>query len=144
MTIAEGLPITIHETNRQKLFDAMLDHLRLQGQPAITPHEAGAKCMYRTDNGLKCAIGALIPDELYRPGFEEASTSDVLDECGVTDEGLRDFLTNAQANLHDIPVTNARYIGDCHFLSYVEQYARHLATRYNLIYTPPADNKETA
>lgn len=50
----------------QKTFDKVAIHLRKQGKAATV----GAGCMYRTDEGLKCAVGCLIPDELYDARIE--------------------------------------------------------------------------
>jgi hypothetical protein len=54
----------------QELFDTVATHLLRQGRKAET--ERGV-CKYRTDDGLKCAVGVLIPDELYCPIFEGVS-----------------------------------------------------------------------
>jgi len=37
--------------------------------------------MYRTLEGLKCAIGCLIPDEIYVPGMESCSISSLQRAC---------------------------------------------------------------
>lgn len=50
-------------------------------------------CMYRGPNGLKCAIGHLIPDELYSPEMEGMSARMVI-------EGVLEIpLTKEQGNL---------------------------------------------
>ena len=59
----------------QEAFDAMVRHLAKQGE-RCTSGELGDDCCYRGPNGLKCAVGALIPDEEYSPDFED-STADV-------------------------------------------------------------------
>jgi hypothetical protein len=128
---------TIHETDRQKLFDAMLGHIRQQAKPATARQGGVDKCLYRTDDGLKCAIGALIPDELYQPGFENAATAEVLDALFVHDPALRDFLTHAQNRLHDNPASAALMVGEYAFSKMVEDNARHLALHYGLTYTKP-------
>lgn len=46
----------------QEAFDIAARHLLKQGRRS-TRHGDGA---YRGDDGLKCAIGALIPDEVYQ------------------------------------------------------------------------------
>ncbi len=43
-------------------------HLIAQGEKAMSA--VGATCMYRALAGRRCAIGALMPDEKYRPDFE--------------------------------------------------------------------------
>lgn len=46
----------------QEIFDAVCDHLAKQKKRAAREHGG---CYYRTPDGLKCAVGCLIPDELY-------------------------------------------------------------------------------
>ena len=59
----------------QEAFDRMVNHLRKQGKKSV--HEITRTCLYRHPDGLKCAVGALIPDELYKPDFETRTASDV-------------------------------------------------------------------
>lgn len=53
--------------NRQKTFEKVVDHLMAQRLPAVAPE---GNCYYRMANGKRCAIGALIPDELYDERME--------------------------------------------------------------------------
>jgi len=53
--------------NAQEIFDTVVTHLYTQGKQADNG-EGG--CMYRTDEGLKCAVGCLIPDDQYHPSME--------------------------------------------------------------------------
>lgn len=66
-------PLPIRYT-RQEAFDIVVDHLLTQGVQSIEVHTCAngredAECKYRqaTPDGriLKCAIGALIPDDVY-------------------------------------------------------------------------------
>lgn len=55
----------------QEIFDKVRDHLLEQGEKAEYVDQFGSsECFYRTDSGLKCAVGCLIPDELYERGAE--------------------------------------------------------------------------
>ncbi len=59
----------------QSLFDAVARHLLTQRACSYLPkdhpaNDAGNGCAYRGENGLRCAIGALIPDDRYSPEFE--------------------------------------------------------------------------
>jgi hypothetical protein len=56
--------------NKQEILNAVVTHLRKQGVPAIASDSSENECMYRTEAGLKCAAGCLIPDEDYNPIFE--------------------------------------------------------------------------
>lgn len=53
----------------QELFDRSVSGVIAQGRQA---KDTFAGCRYRTDNGLKCAVGQLIPDEDYSPAMEGA------------------------------------------------------------------------
>jgi hypothetical protein len=52
---------------KQEIFETVARHLFAQGRQATD--EIGI-CVYRADNGNKCAVGALIPDEMYNPNYE--------------------------------------------------------------------------
>ena len=47
--------------NLQEIFDTVARHLQTQNERAL--HKG--LCQYRTADGLKCAVGCLIPDTLY-------------------------------------------------------------------------------
>lgn len=49
------------------LFNDVKTHMLKQGMKAI---DEQGNCCYKTESGLKCAIGCLIPDELYDLYFE--------------------------------------------------------------------------
>lgn len=61
---------------RQEIFDKVVAHFAVQ-------REAAAKyegCMYRTPDGRKCAVGALVPDEAYDPSCEGDGVSTLFRE----------------------------------------------------------------
>ena len=43
------------------------EHLIKQNRPSV---DSNGKCMYRGEDGTKCAIGCLIPDHLYNKSME--------------------------------------------------------------------------
>lgn len=53
---------------RQLIFDTVARHLLTQGTRAVT--EYGRACRYRGPDNTKCAIGALIPDDIYSDHLE--------------------------------------------------------------------------
>ena len=57
--------------NLQEIFDEVATHLLTQNAKSVR-HLPGLliECAYRGLNGMKCAIGCLIPDEQYHPGLE--------------------------------------------------------------------------
>lgn len=50
----------------QEIFDQSATHLLKQNKQAMN----GMTCRYRADDGCKCAVGGIIPDELYDPVIE--------------------------------------------------------------------------
>lgn len=46
---------------KQELFDRISKHLLKQNERSA--EHIGGACRYRGDNGLKCAVGAIIPDK---------------------------------------------------------------------------------
>lgn len=64
--------------DRQKLYNETKQKLIEQGCRSIAKTEesdfsSGVVCMYRGQNDTKCALGHLIPDELYDPVIEGSS-----------------------------------------------------------------------
>lgn len=62
-TIDYAIPETATD---QEVFDIVARHLLTQGRRALW----GEACAYRTPEGDRCAIGALIPDEVYKLEWE--------------------------------------------------------------------------
>lgn len=51
----------------QEVFAKVVTHLRKQN--AVSAKQNGM-CVYRGPNGMKCAVGCLIPDDVYKPEME--------------------------------------------------------------------------
>ena len=58
----------------QEIFDTVLTHLREQGKAA---KGRDGDCQYRGTRGTACAVGCLIPDELYNPLIEGLSVDQI-------------------------------------------------------------------
>ena len=57
--------------NNQEIFDTVSTHLFTQGVQSTTLDDNDRKmCAYRGDNGTRCAIGVLIPDDVYSEHME--------------------------------------------------------------------------
>jgi hypothetical protein len=68
-------PYTMQET-----FDTVVKHLFTQRKAAKHEYSDGdSVCSYRTHDGLKCAVGCLIPDEMYREMYEGNTASYLFD-----------------------------------------------------------------
>jgi hypothetical protein len=54
-------------STKQEIFDKVINGLVSQN---LQQSHLNDRCMYRGPNGLKCAAGHLIPDEIYEPAME--------------------------------------------------------------------------
>jgi hypothetical protein len=151
--------------NLQPLFDEIVAHLRKQNARSLNVSQlTGASgCAYRGDNGLTCAVGCLIPDELYSP-FIEGSSASVFTKAVVadgykyknaTDEIRQSFkkigrvLTKKAGLNSKVHRYDAQLLGDflnsfqvIHDKAPVENWEDRfqlLARRHNLHYTEPAE-----
>lgn len=117
--------------NRQEVFDKVLNHLLKQGRKSV---DSDGRCLYRAPNGDKCAIGCLIPDELYTPELEGNGANmpiieDVLHKIypDVTDEDVL-FLLDLQ-DLHDTGMIS------CSFRDHIYNEMQIIADAYDLIFS---------
>lgn len=124
------------ETHRlqQEMFDRVVAHMRAQGQQSVFRFEGSAStmCAYRGPDGLKCAIGCLIPDDVYTPRMEGQAVGAIVARFPDVRRALRpgavglNFLTELQ-EAHD----NVQFLA----LDF-ETCARRLAGNWGLTYTP--------
>jgi len=93
----------------QELFDKMVEGLNKQKAISTRPatwDEDVLMCAYRAENGNRCAVGMLIPDDLYVPELEgrPAASSEIFDVLGIDYDQefeFKCFLNDAQTMLHD-------------------------------------------
>ena len=118
----------------QQTYDKMLNGLRLQGRQAI---EDGC-CVYRGDNGCKCAIGQLIDDAHYnRPlegricVFPTVVSALTLSGVNIADNGVSLMLFKAQ-DAHD------SWHGHGQFIDHIEKRFEAIAAEFHLSYTKAA------
>lgn len=71
---------------KQEIFNTVATHLFTQGVRASSPD--GDFCFYRAPDGKKCAVGCLIPDELYKPDMEHTPLNDIIEFTEGMDPAL--------------------------------------------------------
>jgi hypothetical protein len=116
---------------QQEVFNKVARHLILQNKQSTGIYkdiDGGGKfgCMYRGDNGLMCAAGCVIPDELYSPDIENTCFSAL---C-YSDARYQELFNNESVRL----VTDLQIIHDGKFCTSDEWPARleELALEYKL------------
>ena len=84
--------------NNQEVYDKVKAHLLSQGHKSLN---ANGDCSYRGENGAMCAVGVLIPDDMYQSSMEGNSCTS--DAVGITLYKLRlDYsFANKLQQLHD-------------------------------------------
>jgi hypothetical protein len=117
----------------QEMFDKVANHLFNQGCKSAD----ACRCLYRGPNGTKCAIGCLIPDELYKLAFESETLSYILVDYLINFDsvGYR-FLADLQL-LHD---TFDRK-GSESWEGYLNRRLKGFAIDHNLIFSVPTLQK---
>lgn len=111
----------------QEIFDTSVNGLRAQGYQQSTDPIKG--CLYRGPNGLKCAAGFCIPDEIY----EESMEREVIGVVIVKSPALQEmFPTEA----HEELLRRLQSIHDSFSPDEWEEQWKLVAARYDLIYTP--------
>jgi hypothetical protein len=115
--------------NTQQAFTAMVEHLRKQQQRSRLANDI--TCAYRGQDGLKCAVGVLIPDEIYDKAYEGLDVQSAIQ----TSKPLAKLLGHVELemlqdmqNIHDFQPT--------------EQWERRFelcAADYGLTFTPSAE-----
>lgn len=66
----------MREISLQSIYNKVKKHLLNQNQKSI---DADGDCVYRGPEGLKCAVGCLIPDKLYNENFEGKSARTIFE-----------------------------------------------------------------
>lgn len=118
--------------NAQELFDTIIHHLRKQGQKSVSMDYApGYTCRYRSPEGLKCPIGALIPDTEYHQDMEEKSF-DVLLASGLLSQPFQE-----EFHVHADLLRQLQHIHDHTYMEKWEDGFFLLAKKFNLKYTTP-------
>lgn len=95
--------------DKQKIFNKVATHLLKQNEKALNCHDA---CQYRGDGGTSCALGCLIPDDLYAKRLEGHSIrgsvlddfdSKFLDEEDIPDPEFKKIVYRATGakSVHD-------------------------------------------
>lgn len=119
--------------SKLEIITKIREHFSEQG--ALAWDDKAEICKYRTPNGQKCAVGALIPDELYDPSYEGKAVQTInmfakqdFDEF-LFDPKLEPFLTYLQ-DLHDRAAETfnedpARALA--HFQSDLDHFARYIS-----------------
>lgn len=111
----------------QEMYNRVKHHLLTQNQKSVN---GGNGCYYRSDSGLKCAIGALIPDKDYKKIMDDSgdvSTNYYVRKVLIDEFGL---LNSTPDDRHEFMVL-ARKLQGVHDTVRCENWHIQLATAAN-------------
>lgn len=86
--------------NNQEAFDIIVKHLRTQNAQSMI----NGVCKYRDLEGKKCAVGCLIPDDMYDLQMEKCLVGELLNNWPELKKSLKDVDTGllyAMQSIHD-------------------------------------------
>lgn len=81
---------------KKEIFIAVCNHLAKQKARSVGNNEY---CVYRGPGGKKCAIGALIPDEIYDERMEGKTILELIDMANNEDIALPEYFEDEEALL---------------------------------------------
>lgn len=111
--------------NNQEVFDKVSTWLLREGGTQSSSPDIG--CVYRSEDGNMCAIGCILPDELYSTSFE---TNDV--EYMLEDKEVKEYFSGVSEELlHSLQVIHDND-GNWSNLNYMYNDLRSLANEHQL------------
>lgn len=119
---------------KQETFDTVVAHLRKQAAKAI---RSDIGCCYRSPEGLKCAAGCLIPDDLYSPNIENGKViiGAITPRVPLQSKAVTELIASLGHNVRLVAD-----LQDTHDYLEVDEWEdsfRTLALKHGLTYTPP-------
>lgn len=96
------------ESTTEEVFEYIRHHLLTQMQQS--KNDKGA-CFYKNEQGLKCAAGCLIPDDMYNSNFEYKSWGSLVRQKSVPEDHIG--LIQRMQYMHDeTPVSEWKHALD--------------------------------
>lgn len=77
--------VNLAESTTEEVFEYIKHHLLTQMQQS--KNDKGA-CFYKNEQGLKCAAGCLIPDDMYNSNFEYKSWGSLVRQKSVPEDHI--------------------------------------------------------
>lgn len=123
----------------QQVFDNALNQMRKQNYMRSYNPDLQT-CVYRGKNGLKCAIGASIPDSMYDPEIEGKAAWHLLQLVQFRElfQGVRQYLLEELQRLHDGDYDEPDEGHETIDSALFESRMKHLALQFDLDYKEPA------
>ena len=117
----------MNKLSNQEAFNIMVRHLRRQDCASILVNGLGL-CAYRGIKGRMCAVGALIPNNIYLDIMEKNPIGDLLKDTNFTE--LQEFFSELNVSL----LMRMQKIHDRADVSHWTEAFAEVAIEYNLTF----------
>ena len=123
----------------QTAFNKIVAHFEKMPGPSAAPKPGATynQCLYRTLDGNRCFVGALIPNRLYRKAFENRSISSLLGGSTPVPKLQELFSEIPPASLSSLQTIHDNWDSAKQSKSHVRTYLRDFAESHNLSYQEP-------
>ena len=119
----------------QQFYDMIVSHLRQQNARSVLDDLYGANpCAYRGLNNMKCAVGIIIPDEIYTRSMESKTVSQLIRNNGIGYDIPEELLL--ELDQHRKLLSTLQSIHDAEPVCVWEEHFEILAENLDLQYTP--------
>jgi hypothetical protein len=122
--------------DNQEFYDKSVAHLRRQGAKALMNGEGaqGGTCAYRTKDGLACAVGGVMPDDLAAKVVAAGHNTMAIGPLMRSNQDVAKFFRGVERSL----IADMQLVHDWCAVPYWEQEFIQIAGNFRLTYTPPA------
>lgn len=95
------MPLFNLPKSSQEVYNTVAQHMLKQNEKSVTElPDIGNACAYRGRDGLKCAAGCLIPDEVYNCSFENITWFDLVEYHRFPEDHMK--LISDLQTIHDV------------------------------------------
>jgi hypothetical protein len=115
--------------DNQEFYDKSVAHLRKQRRKALLV----TTCAYRTDDGLACAVGGVMPDDLAANVVTTGNNTTSINDLLVENRAVAAFFRGVDTRL----IENMQRVHDREEISDWEREFRWVARSFKLTYTRP-------
>jgi hypothetical protein len=119
----------------QEVYDFVLTKIREQGTDSSD--EDGDFCAYRGHENTKCAIGHMIPDDLYDPKMEKFPVDELLHKFNLENPTTNSIISELLLSLQHAHDSASARENVSNFMPEFEFRMRNIADHYQFDYTPP-------
>ena len=117
----------VGQCDPQEVFNYITGFLLKQGKKSL---KAQGGCMYRGMAGCMCAIGCIIPDDMYDPAIESTTLNSAL---GTR---LRQIINNLGHKYNERLLDGLQGVHDCSRVEYWKEELQEVAEKHNLEFNP--------